>query len=211
MKNQTVGNENGFDYNILCYGPTKGRSIYVARLNWEFLNAVNKVKNIEVLRDYDLRADPLRILTKIETPRILIPQEIDSEKNVIYGGSVPITQSTSLVPRIFDSDFFLNDFKDSFDEEPKREDYRDPAILKENPVLIQEGKEGLRGVIIRSQKELKDEETLIGTRYSQDTRHLRYEGLYDGPIKEYLISLEERKRQIQALSESGNKYLEEMV
>jgi hypothetical protein len=209
MEGKTNEHEREFDYNLLRYGPTTGRRIYVARINWEFLEALRKGQDPESLKEYDIRADPLGILAKIETPRILIPKEVDSQGNVIYGQSVPITQSPHLVPGFFDGDFF-NDFYQVFAEEPKREDYQNPTTLKQNPSLIKNGKEGLRAVISRRKKILGEEETLRGTKYSQRTNGLKIEGLYDGSVNEYLISLEERKRQIQALSELGDRYLEEM-
>lgn len=210
MKNQTTESKREFDYNLLCYGPTTGRRIYVARINWEFLDRLGKGQDPESLRDYDVRRDSLGILAKIETPKILIPKEVDSQGNVIYGQSVPITQSPHLVPGFFDGDFF-NDFYQVFVEQPKRDDYQNPTTLKQNPSLIKTGKEGLRAVISRRRKILGEEETLRGTKYSQRTNGLKGEGLYNGQINEYLISLEERKRQIRTLSELGDRYLEEMV
>lgn len=210
MERKTPGNEREFDYNLLCYGPTTGRRIYVARMNWEFLDAVSKIQNVKELVDYDIKSDPLGILAKIETPRILIPQKVDNQGNVVYGKSIPITQSPLLVPRFFDGDFF-NDFYQVFAEQPKKEDYQNPITLKQNPSLIKNGKEGLRAVISRRKEILGKDETLRGTRYSHSTRWIKKEGLYAGPIQEYLISLEERKRQIRELSELGDRYLEEMI
>jgi hypothetical protein len=210
MERKTAESEREFDYNILLYGPTTGRRIYVARINWEFLDKLSKGQNTESLRDYDIRRDSLGILDKIETPRILIPQEIDSQGNVVYGGSVPIVKSTHLIPGFFDGDFF-NDFYQVFAEQPKKEDYRNPETLKQNPSLIKAGKEGLRRVILRRKEILSEDETLRETKYSKSTVGLKIEDLYRGSIQEYLISQEERKRQIQALSELGDRYLEEMV
>ncbi len=210
MKNQITESKREFDYNLLCYGPTTGRRIYVARINWEFLDRLSRGQDPESLRDYDVRRDSLGILAKVETPKILIPEEVDSQGNVIYGQSVPITQSPRLVPGFFDGDFF-NDFYQVFAEQPKRENYQNPKTLKQNPSLIKTGKEGLRATILRRKRILGEEETLRGTKYSQRTKDLKLDGLYNGQVNEYLISLEERQRQIKALSELGDRYLEEMV
>jgi hypothetical protein len=198
-----------FDHNILCFGPTGGRKIYAARANLEFLDVLEHTKDAMSLRDYNVKTDPMNILARIKTPGVLIPKEIDEQRNVVYGENVPINHSERLFPRFFDGDFF-NDFYQVFDQQPNKEAYQDPLTLKQSPELIRRGKEGLREVILRRQRILGEDETLRGTRYPVSTTNLRFDGFYDGPIQQYSIPLEERKRQIRALITLGDKYLQEM-